>query len=116
MVAALSVVTLIAAGITAALAPVHSVFALTVALGLLGLGWSFGLVSGTSMITSSIPLPTRASTQGTVDVAIAGGGLGSGIMVAHSSYTTLALTGAAVSLLIIPALGIATSRTSQRIS
>ncbi|BDX31583.1 putative MFS-type transporter YdeG [Mycobacterium antarcticum] len=109
-VAAAAAIVLLSAGVTAAFAPVDSVFILALALGLLGLGWSMGLIAGTTIITDSTPLATRATTQGAVDVCIAvagaGGGLASGVVVATASYPALALAGAAVSLAIIPALAL----------
>ena len=68
VVAAIAGVTLLAAGILAAAAPVDSVPVLAAALALLGLGWSFGLVSGTAMLSNALPLATRAKTQGSVDL------------------------------------------------
>lgn len=57
--------------------------------------WNFGLVSGTAITTDTVPLATRAKTQGMADVsiAIAGatGGVASGIMVAATSYPALVL-------------------------
>ncbi|MEU6672316.1 MFS transporter [Streptomyces sp. NPDC046727] len=107
-VAAASGVTLLAAGVLAASAPADSVGLLALALALLGLGWNFGLVSGTAIITDSVPLATRARTQGMVDVsiAIAGttGGIASGVMVAATSYPALALTGGFLSLALLPAI------------
>jgi MFS family permease len=106
-----SCVTLLASGAMAAYAPVESVAILALALGLLGLGWNFGLVSGTAMITDSTPLETRASTQGTVDVCVAlsgaGGGALSGVVVATSSYAVLALAGGALALALIPLIVLA---------
>lgn len=98
--------TLMAAGIVAALAPTDSMLVLIFALVLLGLGWNFGLISGTALIVDSTIPSTRAKTQGTVDVLVAlagvsGGGL-SGIVVALTSYATLSLTGGFLSLLLIP--------------
>ena len=110
VVAFASAVTLLAAGLTAAIAPVDSVFTLTVALGLLGLGWSFGLVSGTTIITDSVPLATRAKTQGTVDVTIAiagaGGGLASGVVMATTSYAVLSIAGGVIALAIVQAIAL----------
>ncbi|MFJ9681911.1 MFS transporter [Streptomyces sp. NPDC101194] len=107
-IAAASGLTLLAAGILAAAAPGDSVALLALALALLGLGWNFGLVSGTAIITDTVPLATRARTQGMVDVsiAIAGatGGMASGIMVAATSYPALALTGGILSLALLPAV------------
>ncbi|MBH5333992.1 MFS transporter [Streptomyces pactum] len=107
-VAIASGVTLLAAGVLAAVAPGGSVALLALALVLLGLGWNLGLVSGTAIITDTVPLATRARTQGLVDVsiAIAGatGGMASGLMVAATSYPALALTGGALSLALLPAV------------
>ncbi|ANS63280.1 putative metabolite transport protein [Streptomyces lincolnensis] len=108
LIAAASGLTLLGAGITAAVAPADSVALLAVALALLGLGWNLGLVSGTAMITDAVPLATRARTQGMVDVsiAIAGatGGLASGLVVSAAGYPLLALTGGILALAVLPAI------------
>lgn len=109
---------LLAAGILAAAAPGDSVALLALALALLGLGWNFGLVSGTAIITDAVPPATRAKTQGLVDVsiaiaiAIAGatGGMASGIVVATFSYPALALTGGILSLSLLSAVAVAAHR------
>ncbi|MFE5872458.1 MFS transporter [Streptomyces roseifaciens] len=105
-IAAAAGVTLLLAGLLAALAPPHQGAALAAALVLLGLGWNFGLVSGTAMITEAVPLATRASTQGLVDVAIAiagsTGGTTSGLVVAGSGYPALAAGGGLLALAIVP--------------
>ena len=78
--------TLLAAGITAALAPGDSLFMLTVALVLLGVGWNFGLISGTALVVDSVPLADRApGTQGAVDVLIAIAGASGGALSGWSS-------------------------------
>jgi len=109
-VAAASGVTLLAAGVVAMAAPIDSVPALAAALALLGLGWSFGLVSGTAMLASALPLATRAKTQGTVDlwIAVAGavGGMASGIVVATTSYATLALLGGLLAAVVVPVIAV----------
>ena len=79
---------------------------LIIALALLGLGWNFGLISGTAILVDATTPSTRAKTQGSVDVLIAlsgalGGGL-SGMVVVHSSYATLSIAGAVLALLLIP--------------
>nr|WP_229847510.1 MFS transporter [Kitasatospora griseola] len=106
--------TLLAAGLLAAVAPAHSVPLLALALVLLGLGWNFGLVSGTAILTDAVPLATRAKTQGGVDVAIAisgaTGGLASGAVVDLAGYSVLALGGGLLALLILPALATAAAR------
>ncbi|MBC7302738.1 MAG: MFS transporter [Nocardia sp.] len=118
LVAVAAAGTLVAAGSAAAFAPPSSVAALAVALGLLGVGWNLGLVAGTTMIADATPVATRARTQGTVDVGIAvagaGGGLGSGVVVAFADYPGLAFLGAAIALLIVPALAWAGRRPRVR--
>ncbi|MGM7635024.1 MFS transporter [Bacillus sp. Hm123] len=99
-------VTLLSAGLLAAFAPTDSMLGLTTALALLGLGWNFGLISGTALIIDSTSPSTRAKTQGTVDVLVAlagaSGGAMSGMVVAHSSYATLSLAGGVLALLLVP--------------
>ncbi|AJO60671.1 MFS transporter [Bacillus subtilis] len=98
--------TLLLAGVIAAFAPGDSMVFLVIALSLLGLGWNFGLISGTALIVDSTDSATRAKTQGTVDVLIAlsgaAGGALSGMIVAGSSYLALSFTGGMLSLLLIP--------------
>ncbi|MDE4084294.1 MFS transporter [Planococcus maritimus] len=99
-------VTLLAAGLVAAFAPGDSLFVLILALALLGLGWNFGLISGTALIVDSTKPSARARTQGTVDVLIAlagatGGGM-SGMVVAGTSFAVLSLAGGILSLLLVP--------------
>lgn len=100
-------VTLLASGVIAATAP--SMAPLTFALILLGLGWNFGLISGTALIVDSTPLETRARTQGAVDVLIAlagaGGGVLSGVIVGATSFDTLAIGGGLLALALIPVIG-----------
>jgi MFS family permease len=104
-------VTLLAAGLLAAWAPVDSVAMLVLALVLLGLGWNLGLVSGTTLVTDAVPLATRARTQGVVDLGIAlagaAGGLSSGLIVTATSYATLTLASGFLALLIIPVAAVA---------
>lgn len=113
-VAVASGITLLASGVLAATAPADSVAPLALALALLGLGWNLGLVAGTAIITDTVPLATRAKTQGMVDVsiAIAGatGGLSSGLVVAASGYPVLALTGGILALAVLPAIAATASR------
>jgi MFS family permease len=102
----LGAITLLAAGVLAAVAPTHSMVVLAIALGLLGFGWSLGLVAGTAMVTDATPLQERAGTQGKVDlcVALAGaaGGMSSGFVVESTSFATLSLAGGALALLLLP--------------
>lgn len=100
--------TLFLAGLIAAFAPGDSMVLIIVALSLLGLGWNFGLISGTALLVDSTDTSTRAKTQGTVDVLIAlsgaAGGALSGVVVAGSSFLVLSIAGGILSLLLIPVL------------
>ncbi|WP_422124694.1 MFS transporter [Planococcus sp. X10-3] len=113
-------VTLLSAGFVAAMAPGGSLPMLILALALLGLGWNFGLISGTALIVDSTLPEARAKTQGTVDVLVAlsgaAGGMLSGMVVAGYSFTILSLGGGFLALLLIPvvvwSLGNSTTKTA----
>lgn len=101
-----SAFTLLLAGLLAAFAPADSMALLILALVLLGIGWNFGLISGTALLVDAAQPSVRAKVQGSVDVLIAlsgslGGGL-SGMVVAQSSYAALSISGGMVALLLIP--------------
>lgn len=110
-------VTLLLAGIVAAAAPGDSLWLLIVALVLLGLGWNFGLISGTALVVDATVPQNRPRTQGTIDVLIAlagaGGGTMSGLVMAATNFQWLSILGGVLSLLLIPALLLARSRKSK---
>ncbi|MFE6814309.1 MFS transporter [Streptomyces sp. NPDC057677] len=60
---------------------------------LLGLGWSAGLVSGSALLTDSVPQAARAAVQGLSDfimnTAAGVGGLAAGLIVAQAGYGPL---------------------------
>ncbi|MFD1957275.1 MFS transporter [Paenibacillus thailandensis] len=107
---------LLAAGIVAAVSPGDSLGMLVVALTLLGLGWNFGLISGTALLVDATDPATRARTQGTVDVLVslagASGGALSGSVVANSSYAALSFAGGILALMLLPAVFGLRSRTN----
>ncbi len=82
----------------------------------LGLGWSAGLVSGSALLTDSVPQPARAAVQGlsdlTMNSAAAVGGAAAGLIVAQAGYGWLNAAGA---LLLVPmaALALVTARTGR---
>lgn len=104
----ISAITLLLAGLVSAFAPPNSVPLIALGLSLLGLGWNFGLISGTTMIVQSTSLDIRAKIQGKVDVFIAlsgaAGGALSGVIVAQSNFMTLGIIGGLLSLIILPLL------------
>lgn len=64
-------VTLLLAGMFSAFAPGDSVVFIAIGLGLLGLGWNFGLISGTTTVVHGTSPEERAKTQGKIDVFVA---------------------------------------------
>ncbi|GAB3997153.1 MFS transporter [Nocardioides marmoraquaticus] len=99
-------VVLLLAGVTAALAPADGLVGLVLALVLLGLGWNIGLIAGTTLVVDATTPEERGRVQGSLDVLVALGGAGaaalSGLVVAGSSYSVLALGGGVLSLLLVP--------------
>ncbi len=78
------VVILTASCIISALAPADNVVILGIGLFLLGLGWSFTLIAGSTLITDSVEANERPSVQGLSDLAMnavgALGGVAAGII------------------------------------
>ncbi|MFF2807421.1 MFS transporter [Streptomyces sp. NPDC058000] len=105
-VAAASGVTLLGAGLLATLTPPHAVAGLATALVLLGIGWNFGLVSGTALVTDALPPARRATSQGLVDVGIAlagaTGGMASGPVLAAGGFPVLALVCGVLAAAVVP--------------
>ncbi|AVZ40615.1 MULTISPECIES: MFS transporter [unclassified Dietzia] len=96
---------LLTSGVLAAVSPPQSTVLVTTALILLGLGWSLGLVAGTTVLTTSVPLSVRATVQGQADVAVAlsgaAGGLLSGLVFAWIDFRGLGFALAALSLIVV---------------
>jgi MFS family permease len=93
---------LAAATALAAVSAPHHVARLSTALVLLGLGWSFGLVGGSALLTESVPPARRPSVQGLSDLLMNGGaaigGLAAGAIVTALSYGALATAAMALVL------------------
>lgn len=100
--------TVLFAGILAGFALGTSLTVLMIALALLGLGWNFGLISGTALNVDSTKPEARAKVQGSVDVLIslsgASAGILSGIVFVESSYAVLSFGGGVLVLLLIPVM------------
>ena len=79
--------------IVCGLAPSDSVPMLAIGLFLLGLGWSFTLIAGSTLVSDDVEENERPSVQGLSDlcmnVAAAVGGAFAGFIVAGSSYAVL---------------------------
>ncbi len=93
--------TLLLACLTAPLSP--DVLPLSVSLFLLGLGWNFCFVGGSTLLADQLSPAERARTQGVNDLLVglasAIGSLGSGLVFAATSYTVIALVAGALSLI-----------------
>ncbi|MFJ1846085.1 MFS transporter [Streptomyces sp. NPDC088146] len=81
----------------------------------LGLGWSAGLVSGSALLTDSVPQAARAAVQGlsdlTMNTAAGIGGMIAGVVVARASYGWLNVVGAC---LLLPMAALALRRALAR--
>jgi len=87
-----------------ALAPLSSdVLPLSVALFVLGLGWSMCFVAGSTLLSDQLSPKERAMAQGTNDlligVATAAASLGGGLLFALAGYPSVCIAGVALSLL-----------------
>jgi MFS family permease len=89
----------------AATAGPHSTIHLGVGLFLLGLGWSFGLVAGSTLLSESVPSASRAGVQGSADFIMSScgvfGGALAGVVVGTLGYVPLNVI---ASLLVVPAM------------
>jgi MFS family permease len=73
---ALGGVLLLLASVVAGTAPAGAAVQLGAGLFLLGLGWSCGLVAGSTLVTESVPAPLRPTAQGATDLLM---GLGAAV-------------------------------------
>lgn len=93
--------TLLLACLTAPLSP--EVFPLAISLFLLGLGWNFCFVGGSTLLADQLSPLERARTQGVNDLLVglasATGSLSSGLVFAATSYTVIALVAGGLSLI-----------------
>ncbi|SDE16436.1 MFS transporter [Glycomyces harbinensis] len=98
-----------AAACAFAAAAASSHWALGIAMAALGVGWNLGLVSGSAMLTASVPREVRVKREGLGEVgmgaAAAAGGLACGPLVASGGYVALAMAGA-VAAALIPTLAV----------
>mgnify|MGYP001308167155 CR=1 FL=1 len=110
-------VTLVFATVLAAYSPIDTVWPLMTALILLGVGWNFGLISGTAIVVDSADKTRTAKVQGSADVFIAlagaAGSVLSGFIVSSMSYAALGVMSAVFSFLMIPII-LRSSRAQRR--
>lgn len=100
-------VSLVVSGVS----PEGSSWEIFVGLFLLGLGWSFATIAGSTLIADRVPLSARTDVQGASDlimgvVAAVGGGL-SGVVMGQSGYPALTGYSAALAAIVIAAAWVA---------
>lgn len=104
---AAGVVTLVLAGLIGLTAG-GSYPRLLASLLLLGVGWNFGFVGGSALLTDSVPAGERVRVQGFGDALVWGGGalasLGSGWLLEHAGFAALSALGALLALAPVPLL------------
>lgn len=83
-------------------APSINLLPLTIALFLLGLGWNFAYVAGSTLLADQLSPKERAKTQGFNDLLLnlssGASQIGSGVVYATGGYGIMALTAAALAL------------------
>ena len=102
----IGILILIASALISGLAPHHDSFTLGIGLFLLGLGWSFTLIAGSTLLSETVSVEMRPSTQGASDLVMnlmgAGGAAIGGVIIGLFSYAALCYaTG-----LVVVALGV----------
>lgn len=99
--------TLAAAGLLGGLADPDARAALTVALFLLGLGWSLALVAGSTVLIDSVPIELRAQAQGNADLVVGASatvaGAGSGVVLDVAGWTAIAAVTAVAAVVMVAA-------------
>jgi predicted MFS family arabinose efflux permease len=87
-------------------APSISLLPLIAALFLLGLGWNFAYVAGSTLLADQLPPMERAKTQGFNDLllnlASAAGQIGSGVVYSSRGFGVMALAAAAAAAAAVP--------------
>jgi MFS family permease len=101
-VAGLGMLLLVSAGISGALVNQHSGIAISVTLVVLGVGWNFGIVAGSTLLSAGATPRLRPHTEGIGEVAMgAAAGLGApaaGLLVGAGGFASLWLAAAAVAI------------------
>lgn len=109
-VAFVGAVILVVATVMAGTAPGGHSLHLTIALFLLGAGWSCTFVSGSTMLTNAIPVAERAGVQGASDLVmgLAGAGAGalSGVVVELWGFSALSFGTLGLVVALIVAIGV----------
>jgi MFS family permease len=106
-VAAAGTALLIASGALAAVAG-HGAVVIAVALTLLGVGWNCGLIAGSTLLASAVPLAQRPRAEGAGELAMgftaAGATAIAGPIVGVAGYAALAFAAALAAATLVPLL------------
>jgi len=106
-VTAVAAVLLVAAGVLSA-ASGHDAMGFAVGLFLLGVGWNAGLIAGSTLLASAVPIAQRPRIEGVgelgMGVAAASATALAGPVVGLAGYATLAIAGAAAAAALGPFL------------
>lgn len=105
LVGVLSGVILIFASLTTYFSSGDSVGILVLGLVLLGLGWNFGLISGTTAVINGTTVKVRPKIQSRIDIfiAISGSlaGVSSGFIVNYTNFSVLSMTACIIAILLL---------------
>jgi MFS family permease len=86
----------------------HGALLLGIGLGLLGVGWNVGLIAGSTLLASAVPIAQRPRVEGAgelgMGVAAASATAVAGPVVGLSGYAVLAIAGAAAAAALAPFL------------
>lgn len=119
-VAAVGAVLLVTGGVAGATADPHSGGAVMAALTLVGIGWNFGVVGGSTLLVASVPPSVRPHAEGIGEAAMGlAAGVGApvaGLAVAFGGFAAFAAAGAAVSALALVAIRLVYTRTTAAVA
>ena len=101
---------LVTATLIGIFAPAHDVILVPLALGLLGLGWSAGMIGGSTLLTTSsderLRVPLQGATDATMNVAAAASAALSGVVLGAGGFAGVNV----VALIVLAPLAIAAIR------
>jgi len=100
-------ITLVAGSEVAAHTSAHDATGAMLGLFLIGLGWGFGVIAGSALLTESFPISDRVGVQGAADLTMSAfgaiGGLSSGVIVTSHGYGNLSHTAAIFTVVLLVA-------------
>ncbi|MFV2039137.1 MAG: MFS transporter, partial [Acidimicrobiales bacterium] len=89
-----------------------------IGLFLIGLGWSFGLIAGSALLTSSFAIEHRVTVQGAADLVMVGSGASAGVLAGlafeRSGFATLSQWSGVAALTMVVAAAWALLKTTRR--